>query len=76
MFKVVIVLLVVTVMLVGIVGCQTGVTVTTDSSLFYPDCKTKAGGSFGDPGGRGHGFDLNSGSSGTKGIGNYGGGKK
>lgn len=70
--KVVILVLLVVVMLVGIVGCQSGVTVTTESSLFYPDCKTKDGGSFGDPGGRGHGFGLASSSLGSKGIGNFG----
>jgi len=74
MNKVVVAMLLV-VMLVVIAGCQVGATVTTESSLFYPDCTTKDGGSFGDPGGRGHGFNLTSGSAGTKGIGNYGGGK-
>lgn len=70
-----VVVLLVVVLLVGL-GCQGGVTVTTEGSVFYPECKTKDGGTFGDPGGRGHGFNFFSGSEGTKGIGNFGKGDK
>ena len=67
-----VVALLVVVLLVFLVGCQGGVTVTTEGSVFYPECKTKDGGSFSDPGGRGHGFNFFSGSNGTKSIGNFG----
>jgi len=43
-------------------GCNTGVTITSESSLFYPDIKTKDGGEFKDPGGRGKGLGFGSGS--------------
>ena len=53
------------------VGCQSGVTVTTSSSLFYPDVKTSKGGEFKDPGGRGSGLGFGSLSFATEGIGNF-----
>jgi hypothetical protein len=43
-------------------GCNTGVTVTAESSLFYPDIETSEGGKFKDPGGRGKGLGFTSGS--------------
>jgi hypothetical protein len=54
------------------VGCQSGVTLTTSTSLFYPDIKTSKGGEFKDPGGRGKGLGFGSASVTSDGIGNFG----
>ena len=75
MWRTIIGLILILVVLV-VLGCQSGVTLTTSSSLFYPDIETKDGGEWKDPGGRGKGLGFGSLSLTSDGVGSFGREKK
>jgi hypothetical protein len=51
--KMLVVMSLVVMVVVGVSGCDGGITLTTQGSLYYPTMQTAEGGGLSDPGGRG-----------------------